>query len=206
VVSLVLFILFLITPKVLFTSSGADARYVIPAYMLLILSIEPRWGRWQKAALAVTLAVMAIRTGSITADWLTISRRSEQVLKMGEDLPTGARVYAFHPSLSPSAKRDRSFSSVILFWAVSRGAEISDLCAFRGQQPLVFRQPPCEGTDWEKCLAGYDYVWTYDPPASLRQVILRIATPAAAWEKVTLWRVDRKAVSSAGLQSDFGPH
>jgi len=56
---------------------------------------------------------------------------------------------------------------------------------------LVFRQPPCNGPgsdnpEWEKCLASYDYVWTYDPPASSRQEILRIATPAATWEKVTL--------------------
>jgi len=198
IAGLILFVLFLITPLVLFTSSAADSRYVIPAYMLLILSIEPRWGRWQKAALAVALAAMAIRAGSITANWLTISHRSEQVLAMGQILPQGTRIYAIKPALNPS-KLDRGFIHVIQFWTVSRGAEISTLFALPGQQPLVFRQPPCGGPgsdnpQWEKCLASYDYVWTDDPPESLRQVILHMATPAAAWEGVTLWRVNRTAV------------
>ena len=203
VVSLVLFALYLITPDSISDVSAIDARYVMPVYLLLILSIELRWGRWQKAALAVALAAMAIRTGSITADWLTISRRSEQVLAMGQILPQGARIYAFMPELNAS-KLDRGFIHVIQFWTVSRGADISTLFALPGQQPLVFRQPPCDGPEWEKCLSSYDFVWTYDPPASVRQDILRIATPAVIWEKVTLWRVDRKAVSSTGPQPDFG--
>ncbi len=203
IAALVLFALFLFTPKALYTVSAADARYVIPAYMLLILSIEPRWGRWRKAALAVALAAMAIRTVSITADWLTISRRSEQVLAMGQILPEGARIYAFKPALNAS-KLDRGSSTVIEFWTVSHDAELSNLFAFRGAQPLVFRQPPCNDSERIKCLASYDYVWTYDPPASLQQVLLRFATPASTWEKVTLWRVNRKADSSNGSQPGIG--
>jgi hypothetical protein len=195
VAGIVLFVLFLITPLVLFGLYPADVRYVIPAYMLLILSIEPRWGRWQKAALAVALIAMAIRTGSITANWLTVSRRSEQVLAMGNVLPNQARIYVMHPPLDSMAKLDRGFIHVIDFWAISHDADISTLFATRGQQLLVFRQPPCEDPEWTKCLAGYDYVWTYDPSTSVQQAILPIATPAATWEKVTLWRLNRTAVS-----------
>jgi hypothetical protein len=86
-VSLVLFVLFLITPKTLFTSNSADARYIIPGFLLLVLSIAPRWGGWQRAAFALALVAMAVHTGSITANWITISRRSEQVLAMGQVLP-----------------------------------------------------------------------------------------------------------------------
>jgi len=75
VVSLILYVLFLITPSDLYTTSAADARYVLPGFLLLLLSIELRWGRRQKIAVAVALAAMAVHIGSITADWLTISRR-----------------------------------------------------------------------------------------------------------------------------------
>jgi hypothetical protein len=203
VASLVLFALFLITPDYLSSGSAVDARYVVPAYLLLILSIEPRWGRWQKAALVVALAAMLIRTGSITANWLTISRRSEQVLEMGKVMPDGARIYAmsFDPGTDMQSKRDRGFQHVIQLWTVSHGAYISNLLAAPGSFSVVFRQPPCEGPEWASCLASYDYLWTYDPPALMRQEILRIATPAATWEKVTLWRVNRKAVSSTGPPS-----
>jgi hypothetical protein len=193
IVSIVLFALVLITPAVLWASTGwgADARYVVPAYMLLILSIEPHWGRWQKTALVVALAAMVLRTGSITANWLTISRRSEQVLAMGKDLPAGARIYAmsFDTGTDMQSKLDRGFEHVIQFWTVSNGVEVSNLFAVRGSQPLLFRQPPCGGPDWTKCLGSYDYVWTYDPPSSIRQDLVRIAVPAGVWEHVTLWRV-----------------
>jgi hypothetical protein len=207
VVSLVLFTLFLITPKALSTVSAADARYVIPGYLLLVLSIEPRWGRWQKAAFAASLAAMAIRTGSITTNWLTISHRSEQVLAMGKILPEGARIYAFNPPTDVPVKLDRGFIHVIQFWTVTHEVEISTLFALPGQQPLVFRQPPCVGPEWGQCLASYDYVWTCDPPESVRQDILRIATPAAIWEKVTLWRVNRNAAQRPGssLDSSYRP-
>jgi len=195
VAGLVLFALFLITPLVLFGLYPADVRYVIPAYMLLILSIEPRWGRWQKAALAVALIAMVIRTGSITANWLTVSHRSEQVLTMGQVLPEGARICIWHPPLDASSKLDRGFFHVIEFWTISHDADISTFFATRGQQLLVRRQPLCDDPEWTKCLASYDYIWSYDPPASVRQDITRLATPAATWEKVTLWRVNRTAAS-----------
>jgi len=206
VAGLVLFTLFLITPKVLFGMYPADARYVIYAYVLLILSIEPRWGRWQKAALAVALTAMVIRTGSIAANWRTISRRSEQVLAMGQDLPEGARIYVWRLPLGASPKLDRGFGHVIQLWAVSHDADVSTLFASRGQQPLLFRQPPCSDPELAKCFAGYDYIWTYDPPAALRQAVLPDATPVATWEKVTLWRVNRASASSVDNPGKTNPN
>jgi hypothetical protein len=205
VVGIVLFALFLITPKVLFTCSAVDARYVIPAYMLLVLSISPRWDRWQKAVLLVALVVMAIRTADITANWVAISHRNEQVLAMGNVLPAGARIYALQGASGVTAKLDRGFVHVIEFWTISRGADISTLFAIPGQQPLVFRQPPCNNRGWEKCLTSYDFVWTDDPPAFLQQDLLRHAAPAATWEKVTLWRVNQASAFTTRVQSESGP-
>ena len=209
VTGLVFFILYAATPFALFTASGVDLRYVVPGFLLLVLSIEPRWRSWQKAAITVALAAMVIHTGGITANWLNISHRSEQVLAMGQVLPAGARVYALESENGLSTKRDSGFIHIIEFWTISHNADISTLFALPGQQPLVFRQPPCDGSEranpaWKQCFASYDYVWTNDPPTLLRQEILRIATPVAVWEKVTLWRVDRKTVSSAGPRPDFG--
>jgi len=125
-----------------------------------------------------------------------ISRRSEQVLAMGRVLPTGARVYAVQPATTVSRKLDRGFIHIIQFWTLSHGAYISSLFAAPGQQPLVSRQSPCNGPAGAECFASYDYVWTDDPPTSIRQDLLGIATPAARWESVTLWRVNRKTVPS----------
>jgi hypothetical protein len=204
VVSFVLFGLFLITPEELFTASAVDARYVVPGWLILVLSIEPRWGRWQKAAIALALATMVMHTANITTNWLVISRRSEQVLAMGRVLPVGARIYAVQAAENVSTKLDRGFIHIIQFWTLSHGAYISSLFATRGQQPLVSRRPPCNRPTAAECLASYDYVWTYNPPTSIHQALFGIATPAAIWENVTLWRVNRKTVSSASRRCDAG--
>jgi hypothetical protein len=195
VAGLLLFGLFLVTPGVIYTTSAADARYVIPAFLLVILSIEPRWERREKIALAVALAAMALHLGSITADWLTISRNNEHVLAMGDKLPQGARVYVFQPPVKLATKRDRDFFHLIQFWTVSRGADISTLFTYPGQQPLLRRQPVCDNKEWTQCIDGFDYIWTYDPPAPLRQEISRIASADSAWDKVTLWRVNHAEAS-----------
>jgi hypothetical protein len=195
------FVLFLLTPQVLFTSSAADARYVIPAYLFLILSIKPRNGRWQKAAIALALLAMFVRTGSIAANWLEINRRNERAISMGQILPQGARVYVLESDslTEPSHKLDRGMGHAIEFWTVLHDAELSTFFAKPGQQPLLHRQPPCQGPDYKACFATYDYVWTYDPPADIRQTLLAMATPAEEWENVTLWRVNRPPYIRQGL-------
>jgi hypothetical protein len=201
VTGLLLFCLFLITPGVVYTTSAADARYVIPGYLLLVLSIEPRWNRRGKIALAVALAAMALHLGSIAVAWRTISHRSEQVLAMGDGLPSGARVYVFQPPVTPATKRDRDFFHLIQFWTLSRNADISTLFTFPGQQPLLRRQPVCGNSEWTNCIAGFDYIWTYDPPTPLRQDISRLASASSTWEKVTLWRVNRADPSSLDVSA-----
>ena len=206
VAGLLLFGLFLITPHILFTSCAADERYVVPGYLLLILSIELRWGRRAKIAVAVAVAAMALHVGSIMANWHTISQRSEQVLAMGKVLPAGARVYVFQPRFDISIKRDRGFFHLIEFWTISRGADVSMLFTVPGQQPLLRRHPVCDNKEWTTCIASFDYIWTYDPPASLRQGISRIASAADTWDKVTLWRVNRAEASSLYGSADAISH
>jgi hypothetical protein len=187
----VMFVLFLVTPKVLFTSSAADARYVLPAFVLLVVSVETQWGRPQKAAFAIILLAMGMRTAGIATAWVAIDQRSRQLLQIGSVLPADARVYVVQPASTDIPKQDRGFVHTIEFWTVSRGASLSSLFAISGQQPLVLRQPVCLGSDWTKCLVDYDYVWTNAPSPSIRQDLLSMATPAASWEGVTLWRLPR---------------
>jgi hypothetical protein len=199
VAGLVLLALFFITPGEILTAAHVDERFVVPAFLLLALSIEPRWGRWQKAAFALALAAMVVRTGVVAANWLSISRRSEQVLAMGEALPMGSNIYALQPEVKVTPKMDRGFFHVIQFWTLSRNAEISSLFARPGQQPLEFRHSPCEGPGWAECFAHYDFVWTDNPPQSVRETLLGIATPAATWENITIWRVNRKPPSGQSI-------
>ena len=186
-----MFCLFLITPTALLTVSGADERYVIPAFLLLILSVEPSWGRAQRVAIVVATIAMIVRTGAIAVNWVAIDRREQQVLQMGSVLPENARVFVVGPHQERELpKLDRGFPHVINLWALSHHASVSLFFLIPGQQPLLSRQPLCDALE-SSCLAQYDYIWTDGPLPDTEQFVRSVADPAAVWESVTLWRIRR---------------
>ncbi|MFZ1085884.1 MAG: hypothetical protein WAN35_13045 [Terracidiphilus sp.] len=188
-VSLVFFILYMITPFEVLNTSGVDTRYVVPAFLLLILSIEVRWGRLQKVAYALALAAMAVHLAQIADKWRILSDRSEQIIAMGQNLPIGASVYVFVSETGQQVDLASSLDNVIQLWTVSRQANVSSFFAQPGVQPLGFRQTPCGNQEWAKCIASYDYIWSDDPPPSLWVALTAVATPASTWQKFTLWRI-----------------
>ncbi len=212
-VSLVFFLFFLITPEGVFTAGYIAQRFVVPGCLLLVLSMEPRWGWRQKAALGLALATMTVRTGDIAANWLSIDRESRHVLAMGEIFPQGASVFALqqdhHPPKSAGLRRridyamqfwegspEKHLIHVIQFWTLSHEADVSTLFAVPGQQPLVFRQLSCHATPIfgeaaMNCFSNFDFVWTYDAGPAYRRVLAGIAPPVATLEETTLWHVNR---------------
>ncbi len=187
----VMIALLFLTPKVLFTSSAADARFSVPGFLLLILAVDPGRGRRVKIATIVASALMFVHTAGIAMTWMRIDRRSHEMLQMGDVLPEHARIYVVQPTSPGIDKTDRGLDQVAELWTVSRGATLSSLFAIAGQQPLIFRKPPYTGPDWIGHLADYDFIWTQDSPPEMKRELAVIATPAAIWESVTLWRIRR---------------
>jgi hypothetical protein len=134
--------LLFLTPKVLFTSSAADARFSVPGFLLLILAVDPGRGNRVKIAAIAASALMFVHTAGIAATWTSIDRRSHEMLQMGNVLPDNARIYVVQPTSPGIEKTDRGLEQVAELWTVSRGATLSSLFAIAGQQPLIFRQPP----------------------------------------------------------------
>ena len=204
-VALVFLALFLFSPESLFASHYVAERYAVPCFLLLLLSIEPRWGGWQKAAFGLLLAAMMLRVGNITANWIAMSRDSEKVVALGQVLPRGASVFVVKPvgdAVANPPDQEAGLFHVIQLWTVSRDADISTLFALAGQQPLVFRQSYCHSditlsSANMECFPHFDFIWIFDPSPAYSKVLLGMATPAAAWDKFTLWRVNRPAVLSA---------
>jgi hypothetical protein len=203
VVGAVFFFLFVVSPNDLFTASNVAERYVIPCYLVLLLSVEPVCNRPQMTAIAIALIALVIRIGDVSVNWLSIDSETKQVIAIGELLPEGASVFVLptwgpgsaHEGAHPAVPEDR-FLNMAQFWTVSRRADVSNLFALPGQQPLVFRQIACHGpyppeSDWLGCLGKFEFVWTVSPAAAYRQALAHIATPVATLETATLWRVDR---------------
>jgi hypothetical protein len=186
----VLFCLFLISPEGMFQSSAVDARYVLPAFLLVLLSIEPVWNQARKVALIVATLAMVARTVDIAANWVTVDRRERNVLQMADTLPRGARIFVIHPApQATTGKLDRGFFEIITLWTISDEASVSSLFAAPGMQPLVARQPVCNIERSPACLADYDYIWTDSSLPDTQKFLQSVADRTAAWESVSLWKI-----------------
>jgi len=194
---LVLLALSLVCPPEVLTASGVDARFVVPGYLLLVLSIEPFWDRWRKAAIATAIGAMMLHTASIAAHWRAIDHASKQVLAMGEVMPAKASVYVLQLTSHKWTKSNKVLIHDVQLWAVTHEADVSILWALHGQQPLVFRTLPCAGPDWARCFSTYDYVFTYEPTEPMLKILHGMAAPASSWDKATLWRMSSPAGSGS---------
>jgi hypothetical protein len=193
----VLLLLFVLTPNVLFTATAVDARFVVPAYLLLGLSFLPDWKRPQVAALCVLLLTFIVaRTTEIAFAWRTVDARSRQVLAMGNAMPRYSRVYV--EGVYMENKFDRGFPNLTPQWTVTRQADVSNLFASSAQQPLVSRQngfaldPTSQGcpvAQLRSCTASYDYVWTNMTAADLRRKLTDLGTLVSSSEGTSLWKL-----------------
>lgn len=206
VAGLVFCLLFLVFPKAVLTAWSVDARFVVPATLLLVLSLRITMPRETgKLLLLLLLAVLTLRVGSAWATWHALDRRIAAQLKTFELLPEGARVYPMFvaPDNWERGLVERAFDHVGHYATIKRRAYLPTLFAWKSQQPLIIRTPPrhiapspghahqwLEVSDrWLAYLSDYDYVWSYGADERLAQLLRTRATPVADSDGFTLWKV-----------------
>jgi hypothetical protein len=163
--------LFLACPRVLFTSSGADARFVPPAILLFVLSLRvevPK--RTEVVIVSIVLMASVLRVGLIRREWMRFDDTIGQAVRLTDAIPAAAKVYPamFPMECLPSEstlltkvlsrshgsrvlailqtdecrKRDVVFEHILEYATIRSSAFVPSLHAHRGQQPLVFRTIP----------------------------------------------------------------
>jgi hypothetical protein len=162
---------YLVCPRVLFTSSGADARFVPPAILLLLLSLKvdvPQ--RTGVVIFSIVMVASIVRIGEISREWTSLDRTIGPAVRLTDNIPAGVKIYpALFPmqcrpsenKVLPQAlsrlhvgsvlaaletdecrKRDVVFEHVVEYATIRSSAYVPSLHAHRGQQPLVFRTVP----------------------------------------------------------------
>ncbi|HEY0003490.1 MAG TPA: hypothetical protein VGB17_01675 [Pyrinomonadaceae bacterium] len=203
-------LLYLLSPKVLFTSSGADVRFVLPAALLLILSLRIELPlKAGKILLLAVLLVACVRVAFIWRTWIKLDQRIAAEVERLAVLPEEAKVY---PVLvlshnSQSAKLERPFEHILHYATINRRAFVPTLYAIKGQQPLLFRVKPHfiapendyaeqwqeSAARWLPLLSEYDYVWAYGADAGLDQILESRCTRVYEADGFALWRVNVEA-------------
>jgi hypothetical protein len=190
---LVLLTCFIVCPTTGLTGSSVDARLVWPAYVLIALSWKPRLSSASARTLLVLyLACFAWRTVAIDARWRSLDQKSARVVRTFQTLPTQATIYPafFAAGGVDEIKVDHVFEHAVSYAVIMRDAYVPTTFAFPGQQPLRSRvNHPYH--DWqtghEDVMCGYDFIWTYKAPDSLRRYLDTRAYRVAATDESVLW-------------------
>jgi hypothetical protein len=200
-----LFIGFLISPQELFSSSGADTRFVLPAVLLAVVSIGlvvPT--RVRNRLVAGALALSVIRLGALWLTWEQLSTETGRLVTVADQLPVGASVFSeqYESGEPPDVRRrTHALGHVIEYATIRRSVVVSSMFAVPGVQPIVWR----DGRRVEHMIAanalesvrGYDFIWTGHVPADVRAALTPYAAVIAVQSGYELWRVDRAAVDRA---------
>lgn len=196
VAALVLLVGWLVSPSEVGDWSPVDARFILPAIVLLVLSVDVlAWSRLGRILFVCVLLASLVRVAYIGEMWWTLNQRIQDAVEMLAVLPEDARVYpAFFPSGDlDREKRERGLQHIGHYATISRHAELPTLLAVRGSFVLVFRRKPsyrdpAQGLRSED-LEGYDYVWTYQAPPAAETLLEGSGVRVAARDGFAIWRL-----------------
>jgi hypothetical protein len=200
-------ILYLLGPKVLFGSSSADARLILPAALLftfsLKLSIPAIAG---KLLLLLFLSLASIRVVFIWRTWVDLDRRIASAVETLKELPSGATVYPIfvRSDSRQEQKVERSLVHIVHYATIYRHAVVPTLFTHEGQVNIVFRHklnyteaPRQQAEEWVQLsnewmphLANYDYVWGHGVQGKLEDLLRQRCMKIHESGAFSLWQVD----------------
>ena len=203
-------VLYLLSPKVLFGSSSADARFVLPAALLLTFSFKVSiLPQPKRVLLLLCLLLASVRVVFIWRTWVMLDERIAPNVESLKKLPLGARIYPIFvlPEDTQTQKTERSFEHVVEYATIYRQAFVPTLFHYAGATPLSFRsnpqylapaQPRTEqwvqvSDDWIPLLANYDYVWGHRVDGKLEQLLRNRCTKIDESGTFSLWQVKQQS-------------
>ena len=168
------FYLFLwLCPGTLFTSSGADVRFLVPAFVFGLLSVRfVMEKRTLQYCIGFLILLGSVRIVLIDVDWHSLSDRIAPQIALWQELPAGASAYPLYYRDSLAVRPDGKLLPVIgLYGILNRQIYNPIFYAFREQHPIVFRtlpdfKPLNTAHDLTQSFAAtqllhYDYIWCY---------------------------------------------
>lgn len=200
------FLLFyLVCPHYWLGGSPVDSRFVLPAAILIVLSVAIEASQKTIYVLfSLCLILFAARVGMIWKTWNSMELRIADQVQMLSVLPEGATLYpaiATGDNDSSFRKIDRSFIHLAEMAVIERHAFVPTQPAIPGQQillfrdPLPYRSPDRNSPDWVNTMKRYDFAWSYDLPAEFQVVLNANCDLIATKDGFSLWRVKKSPTS-----------
>lgn len=201
-IGIVFLLLFVLSPRI-FVTSDTDVRFVLPAVVLLILSLRMEWPSGKTLFLFSLLLTLFFARQAITAyRFLEMESILDHEIALLSAIPPNSRVLAFRrPDAGSQENRlTRPIESVVQMVSINNSSFTPKLFAIRGHNPLVFRhkqhaygpEHPVEGK-WLESLAHYDYLWTHDVSPEVTAMLETRAARVAERGKTTIWKLHNRS-------------
>jgi hypothetical protein len=196
-------VLYLVCPRILFTSSGADVRIILPTWILLLLAID--WGAPKQVGrilFIILLAVFIARDLALAWQWQMDSKRVADQIELLRQVPVGSRVfseYGFTEQQGRMQRDIRPLGHAASYVTIERNAFTNAVIAVRGQQPLVLRDTlddrmvmdTSSEHQWSYALSRFDYVWYCGAPGTYPATLRAGSDSIASKGYGELWKVRR---------------
>jgi len=228
---LLLFVAFLLIPRVLIGSAYADMRLVPSILAMTLLAIGTNAttdSALTKAMMAAGLLFFAVRTAATTVSFVEYDRMITAELGAIPHIPIGSRVAAFTGRTCRAEWMQERRTHLPSIALARRHIFVNDQFVMAGAQLLGVHYPAagpfhrdpsqmavaddCVRRDWRRltdALAAFpreafDYVWVINPPPS-DTVDYSGLTPGWRWQQSALYRINRTAQPEATHQTAAAP-
>ncbi len=181
------YLLLLLCPGTIFAASGADVRFLIPAFVFAVASVDFTMpvGSF-RIAFAAILLLFTVRLASIAMDWQRMSDWLAPQLALFARVPEGSRVYPMYYEDSVSNQLERRlFPTFGVYEAVKHHADPAGLLTIRsgsqvGGHYLGALENPPNPDSVRAILNSFDYLWCYRLRPELKEQLDGAATLVAS--------------------------
>jgi hypothetical protein len=191
--------LYVVTPHFWLGGSPVDARFIPPAVLLIIFSLQVQLPRSSARFLFVSvLLIFCIRLFMVGRTWHMLSNRITGQVELFQALPEGAALYPlFLPTHAngDEAKAERAFEHVAEYAVIVRHAFVPSQLAIPGQETVLFRAPlPYKDTSsepkvWISSMRRYDFVWSHGTSAGVERALEENCDRILERDGFSIWRV-----------------
>jgi hypothetical protein len=195
-------VLYAISPHVWRGGSPVDARFIPPALILIVLSLEVRLSRPVARRLFISfLIVLVFRLCAIVVAWIPLSREIDSQVRLLTTLPQDVTLYPVFvpaPMADGTAKLDRALKHVPEYATITNHVFVPTQLAFPGQENLLFRNPlqyesaSHSSKRWIDYMRQYDFVWLFDPTNDVQEEISNNCDWIDGRNGFSLWRVRKR--------------
>jgi hypothetical protein len=213
------FLFFLACPKTLFTSWGADIRFLLPAMVLTPLAFDLSLPKKQGRILMCALLLLClVRYGEVFHAWRMRDSTIATEVELFDKLPHQSKIFPLvfdeHPD-SGNKIWQRMLRHTISYATITRATISPSLFALPGQQPIRLKdQPaqrglqeeaPLESVNWNEVFNTYDYIWCSYITSEFSDLIEKRCERLAVAGNFSIYRIIRNndepiPVSETSLQ------